>query len=92
MPVAVAAIRTPERVSAIDASRGGLQSQFADIDAIHAKIPRRHACIQQGHGDGVRLFAGGAGETQHAKRALALVQANIEVQPVRGSALVTGPW
>ncbi|MCY1215400.1 hypothetical protein D9M72_272430 [compost metagenome] len=72
--IAVAEIQraAAEGVGAVLALARARQRTGADVDGVDAKACRRHAGIEQGHGDRIGLFAGGAGQAQHAQRARAV--------------------
>ena len=59
-----------EGIAPVQAPARELDHALADVQRIDLEARGRHACVQQGHGDGIRLLAARTGQAQHAQHTL----------------------
>ncbi|MNP33442.1 hypothetical protein D3C76_1266830 [compost metagenome] len=71
MPLTKVQVRTAERVAAIQRLFGTADGIGADVHGVDAKAVASNAAVEQGHGDRVRLLAGGARQAEDAQWAQA---------------------
>ncbi len=67
MPLAKLDGLATKGILAVQRSLGPLHRQRADVQAVDLELMRRQAAIEQGHGDGIGLLAGGARQAQQAQ-------------------------